>query len=85
MHTKVPSIMWKIKNEHKARDQYLEQTIHAFQTCRLSVNAKYSHLGAILDGTVKCDCCGKGLIEINCQYKHNHTHSHNAKDRQMFS
>ena len=77
-HTKVKSLMWGIENEQNAREQYLEQMedeqLHTELSCTssgLRVNPRYPHLGVTPDGIVKCDCCGNGLIEIKCPYKHN--------------
>ena len=30
----------------------------------------FPHLGDSPDGLISCDCCGSGLIEIKCPYKH---------------
>lgn len=81
----VPALQWGVENEPKAREQYIEiiQEEHEKFVCTLSglcVNPKYPHLGATPDGIVKCECCGKGLIEIKCPYKYNKTHPHGVKD-----
>ena len=31
-----------------------------------TINDDYPHLGASPNGTIDCDCCGKGLSEIKC-------------------
>ena len=87
-YSKVKSLMWGIENEHIAREQYLEQMKdkHTGLLCTssgLRVNPKYPHLGATPDGVVKCDCCGDGIIEIKCPYKHQQSHPHNVKDNKF--
>ena len=82
-YTKVKSLMWGIENEQNARERYLEQmkdehTELSYTSSGLRVNPKYPHLGATPDGIVKCDCCGNGLIEIKCPYKHKQSHPHNV-------
>ena len=32
------------------------------------------------DGLISCDCCGEGLIEIKCLYKHCDKHPHEVQD-----
>ena len=76
---------WGIENEQNAREQYFGQIKddHSELSCTLSglcVNPKYPHLGATPDGIVKCDCCGNGLIEIKCPYKHKESHPHSVVD-----
>ena len=47
------------------------------------MNPKYPHYGATPDGIVKCDCCGNGLIEIKCPYKHKESHPHSVVDNKF--
>lgn len=51
----------KAKSEHKRFN---------FQPAGLFVNKDFPHLGASPDGLITCSCCGDGLIEIRCPYKH---------------
>ena len=48
----------------------------------LAVNPNHPHLliGASLDGLISCTCCGVGLLEIKCPYKHKETHPHQVDD-----
>ena len=39
----------------------------------LHVNPKFPYLGASPDGLVSCECCGEGLLEIECPYSNRHT------------
>ena len=34
------------------------------------MSVDYPHLGTSSDGTVDCDCCGKGLVEIKYPRKY---------------
>ena len=34
------------------------------------MSVDYPHLSTSSDGTVDCDCCGKGLVEIKCPRKY---------------
>ena len=72
---KVPALQWGITNEPKACAKYVESAteLHegfSFQPAGLFVNTALPHLGASPDGLVSCRCCGDGLIEIKCPYKH---------------
>ena len=87
-HTEVLSLKWGIENEQNVREQYFGQIKddHTELSCTLSglcVNPKYPHLGATPDGIVKCDCCGNGLIEIKCPYKHKESHPHSVVDNKF--
>ena len=44
------------------------------------MNPSFPHLGATPDGIISCDCCGKGLIEIKCPFKHRDKHPHEIPD-----
>ena len=64
---------------------YLESTseehvILHFTSARLHVNPSYPHLTATPDGVVSRDCCGGGIMEIKCPYKHCDTHTNNVTD-----
>lgn len=34
------------------------------------IDPNYPFLGASPDGFVTCSCCGKGVLEVKCPYKH---------------
>ena len=83
---KVPSLQWGISNESTARKAYIElvQEQHEnyeLNLCGLHINPAYPHLGATPDGLISCDCCGKGVVEIKCPFKHRNVHPHNVEDR----
>lgn len=80
-----PAIQWGIQNEPNAREQYLkcQEKEHSELWCSASglcVNPKHPHLGATPDGVVNCKCCGKGILEIKCPFKHKNKHPHDVTD-----
>ena len=81
----VPALKWGVEHEDEAREQYVElshQQHHLFEyhAAGLSVSPDYVHLGASPDGVVSCSCCGAGLLEIKCPYKHRNQHPHHVTD-----
>jgi hypothetical protein len=48
--------------------------------CGLHVNPRFPHLGATPDSVVNCSCCGKGLVEVKCPFKHREEHPCSAID-----
>ena len=51
----------------------MKQTVHVNFTIAKSglvLNPEWPHLGASPDDIVQCDCCGKGVVEIKCPYRH---------------
>ena len=81
----VPALQWGISNEDTARETYLglasqEHVNLCFTPAGLHVNPSYPHLGATPDGVVSCECCGEGIIEIKCPYKHRDTHPKDITD-----
>lgn len=71
----VKAIKWGREHELIARQCYTEaMTEHHqnlnVQLCGLVVHPDSPHLGASPDGLVKCNCCGKGTVEIKCPYKY---------------
>ena len=48
------------------------------------MNSSYPHLGATPDRIINCDCCGDGVIEIKCPYKHRDKHLHHVADPQFY-
>lgn len=87
--TKVPALNWGITHEDIAREEYIALVSegHVEFVCfasGLHVNPRFPHLGATPDGVVNCDCCGKGLLEIKCPYKHRNSHPHRVEDSTFF-
>ncbi|XP_048582277.1 uncharacterized protein LOC125561824 [Nematostella vectensis] len=69
---------WGIDNECKARESYSfaiasDHLNLSAADCGFYINVKWPFLGASPDGLVMCDCCGIGLCEIKCPYKHRNT------------
>lgn len=76
---RVPALKWGIDHEDRARDQYIQlmNLEHENFECHptgLTVNTKYSHLGASPDIVASCACRGVGLLEIKCPYKYRDVH-----------
>lgn len=46
----------------------------------LIVHTDYPHLGASPDGLIACSCCGDGLLEIKCPFKHREQHPDQVVD-----
>ena len=44
-----------------------KNTNFAMELSGLVVNPNYPHMGASLDGVMKCDCCGLGVLEMSVQ------------------
>ena len=85
----LPSIQWGIANEDTARKAFVqisreEHNNFSFNPAGLHVNPKYPHLGASPDGLISCSCCGEGLIEIKCPYKHRYVHPNSVNDRKFY-
>ena len=88
---RVPALKWGINRDHEdiAREEYIKllQQQHQSFECHpvgLTVNPAYPHLGASPDGAVSCSCCGPGLLEIKCPYKHCDQHPHFISDANFF-
>ena len=67
------AIVWGIQNEMVAVQEFKQKvspshTSFELKFTGLHVNPKFPHLGASPDGLVSCECCGEGLLEINCPY-----------------
>ena len=83
--SRVPALKWGVDHENVARQQYIDMMSHQHNTfeCHpagLMVCIEHSHLGASPDGLVTCVCCGSGLVEIKCPYKHREEHPHQVID-----
>ena len=85
----IPALQWGTIHEDVAREVYLElesekHTNFQYLAAGLHVNPNFPHLGATPDGIIKCDCCGEGLIEIKCPYKHRDKHPHHVDDTHFY-
>lgn len=81
----VAALKWGVDYEDIAREEYfalLQQQHESFECspAGLTVNPSFPHLGASPDGVVICKCCGAGLLEIKCPYKHRDRHPHDISD-----
>ena len=68
---------WGCTHERSARDCYKgfrekAHTHFSLLDSGLILNPEWPFLGASPDGTVHCDCCGSGVVEIKCPYCHHH-------------
>ena len=57
-----------------------EHILFECHPAELTVHPDYPHLGASPDGLISCSCCGDGLVEIKCPYKHRDEHPHQVHD-----
>ena len=85
----IPAIKWGRDNEDAARQQYrafMEAKHRSFfvRSAGLCVNTAYAYLGASPDGIVNCLCCGEGLLEIKCPFKHRNVDPVNITDDTFF-
>ena len=63
----------------------LEQHSHLeYFDSGLHINPSFLHLGATPDGVINCDCCGRGLIDIKCPFKHREKHPHEITDPNFY-
>ena len=89
LFSSVPAIQWGIEHEDVARKAYLELArekhinLH-YTSAGLYINPSFPHLGATPDGLISCDCCGEGLIEIKCPFKHRDKHPHAVSDCKFY-
>ena len=51
--------------------------------CGLHIDTDHPYLAATPDGIVSCDCCGTGLLEIKCPFKHKDSFLSEIEDRQF--
>ena len=66
---------WGCNHEKTARELYYKQTTlnhvdFEIADSGLVINPKWPYIGASPDGSVKCKCCGGGVLEIKCPYCH---------------
>lgn len=82
--TTVPSLLWGIQNENKARTDCVHcENYHTNFSCvdaGLQILPQYPYLAASPDGVVYCECCGKGTLEIKCPFKHRNVAPHEIRD-----
>ena len=87
---RIPSLKWEIDSEDVARKAHLESadsqhTNLQYFASGLHVNMSFPHLqGATPDGIIQCDCCGKGLFEVKCSFKHRDEHPHDVDDHSLY-
>lgn len=84
----IPAIRWGIDHEDIAREAYLEFANEKHNNLQCSASGlhvnPFPHLGATPDGLIRCDCCGEGLIEIKCPYKHRDKRPHDISDSKFY-
>ncbi|XP_078610518.1 uncharacterized protein LOC144881370 [Branchiostoma floridae x Branchiostoma japonicum] len=73
--SQVPAIQWGMKQEEKARQQYLEATLCICKDVKLEevgliLYKDFPFIGASPDGMRQCSCHGRTVIEIKCPYKY---------------
>lgn len=71
----VPSVVWGQDMEETARKDYTTYMAQSHEDFKVSpsglvVRPSEPHLGSSLDGITTCTCCGRGVVEIKCQYKY---------------
>ena len=71
---KTKATQWGIDHEQLAITSFLEKLsdFHVnleVRKCGLMISPSSSYLGASPDGIVKCNCCGKGVLEVKCPYQ----------------
>ena len=81
----IPAIRWGVEHEDIGRESYLELANEnhinvQYSAAGLHLNPRFPHLGATPDGLISCECCGEGIIEIKCPYKHRDKRPHNISD-----
>ena len=71
---KTPPILYGCRQEHPALKAYRDKHVKKCQ-CAVSIerrgiyiNPRYPFLGASIDGFVKCEKCGSGIVEVKCPY-----------------
>lgn len=79
------AVKWGATNEDNARNKYMaEQTLsHADFQCKVpgfTVDTDCPYLGASPDGMITCSCCGQGVLEIKCPFKHRNSTIFDAID-----
>ncbi len=81
---------WGCKHEKKVRDFYVKtmkknHPRFSMMDSGLTINPKWSYIGASPDSVVNCDCCGQGVMEIKCPYCHrNDGIAESSEDKRFF-
>lgn len=73
--TRNVAVQWGVSNEAKARLKYIneQRQLHREFTCEkvsFLIDHKNPFLEASPDGIINCACCGRGVLEIKCPFKH---------------
>ncbi|XP_048734036.1 uncharacterized protein LOC125650107 isoform X2 [Ostrea edulis] len=73
--SKNTAVKWGIDTEEECRQAFAshQKGNHLNFKCQLSgfvIDPTHPFLGVSPDGMISCDCCGKGVLEIKCPYKH---------------
>ena len=71
----IPAWTWGRSNEDTTRKEYVRQAEQQHENfclrlAGLHVDPSCLHLEASQDKLICCDCCGEGVVEIKCMYKH---------------
>ena len=82
---KLPVLQWGLAKEDETRAAYLAEASGyqvglSHTNAGLHVNPNFPHLGASPEAIVNCECCGTGVVEIKCPFKHRDVHPHNVTD-----
>ena len=68
----ISAVQWGISKEDTAKQDHISKmsshTNFEYTTAGFVVNSRFPYLGASPDGFIKCNCCGKGLVEIKCPF-----------------
>ena len=82
---------WGCEHEKTAIEAYVAQETSKHKRFEISDNGfvihpSYPFMGSSPDSFVKCDCCGKGVIEVKCPYscKQKSVNKKAAEDSQFF-
>jgi hypothetical protein len=54
----------------KYKDSVSSHTDLSVDKCGLVINTDFAFMGASPDAFVSCTCCGNGVVEVKCPYKH---------------
>lgn len=72
---KAPALSWGIEHEKYARKRYITMSRkkHKYFKCKeagLTIHNEKFMIGASVDGSINCFCCGFGNLEIKCPFSH---------------
>ena len=83
------AMAWGIQKESQAVHDYTEHSKLEHVSLRVQesgfvINPDIPYMGASPDGVVSCDCCGKGVLEVKCPFKHrNNTIAEACEDKEF--